>query len=177
VCGSAVTLEIKLPGTKEIKTFKVNRGEIKMSNVPYSGMVKNHVGYVVLTSFTQDAAKNIGAAITKLKNDDPELKGLILDLRDNGGGLLIEAVNIVNLFVGANVEVVSTRGKVRDWDKVFSTRGPALDQKLPVVVLINKRSASASEIVSGALQDLDRGVLIGQRSYGSLCPKYERYWL
>ncbi|HMT77075.1 MAG: S41 family peptidase [Saprospiraceae bacterium] len=166
VPGSAVTLEIKRPGTKEIKTFKVNRGEIKMSNVPYSGMVKNHVGYVVLTSFTQDAAKNIGAAITKLKNDDPELKGLILDLRDNGGGLLIEAVNIVNLFVGANVEVVSTRGKVRDWDKVFSTRGPALDQKLPVVVLINKRSASASEIVSGALQDLDRGVLIGQRSYG-----------
>lgn len=166
VPGSAVTLEIKRPGTKEIKTFKVNRGEIKMSNVPYSGMVKNHVGYVVLTSFTQDAAKNIGAAITKLKNDDPELKGLILDLRDNGGGLLIEAVNIVNLFVGANVEVVSTRGKVKDWDKVFSTRGPALDQKLPVVVLINKRSASASEIVSGALQDLDRGVLIGQRSYG-----------
>lgn len=166
VPGSSVQLEIKRPGTKEIKAFKVNRGEIKMSNVPYSGIVRDHVGYVSLTTFTQDAAKNIGDAIREMKKADPELKGLILDLRDNGGGLLIEAVNIVNLFVGANVEVVSTRGKVRDWDKVFSTRGPAMDAKLPLVVLINKRSASASEIVSGSIQDLDRGVLIGQRSFG-----------
>lgn len=166
VPGSSVQLEIKRPGVKEIKTFKINRGEIKMSNVPYSGIVRDHVGYVSLSTFTQDAAKNIGDAIREMKKNDPQLKGLVLDLRDNGGGLLIEAVNIVNLFVGANVEVVSTRGKVRDWDKVFSTRGPALDEKLPLVVLINKQSASASEIVSGSIQDLDRGVVIGQRSFG-----------
>lgn len=166
VPGSAVTLDIRRPGSKEIKTFRLNRGEIKMSNVPYSGVVSDHVGYVSLTTFTQDAGKHIGDAIREMKKNDPGLKGIILDLRDNGGGLLMEAVNIVNLFVGNNVEVVSTRGKVRDWDKTFTTRGPALDEKLPVVVLINKHSASASEIVSGALQDLDRGVLIGQRSYG-----------
>jgi len=166
VPGSAVALDIRRPGSKEIKTFRLNRGEIKMSNVPYSGVVSDHVGYVSLTTFTQDAGKHIGDAIREMKKNDPGLKGIILDLRDNGGGLLMEAVNIVNLFVGNNVEVVSTRGKVRDWDKTFTTRGPALDEKLPVVVLINKHSASASEIVSGALQDLDRGVLIGQRSYG-----------
>ncbi|MCO6460583.1 MAG: S41 family peptidase [Saprospiraceae bacterium] len=166
VPGSVVNIEVKRPGVKDPMTFKVNRGEIKMSNVPYFGIVRDHVGYVSLTTFTQDASKNIGDAIKAMKKEDPQLKGLILDLRDNGGGLLIEAVNIVNLFVGANVEVVSTRGKVREWDKVFSTRGPALDADLPVAILINKRSASASEIVSGALQDLDRGVLIGQRSFG-----------
>jgi len=166
VPGSAISIDILRPGSKEVKTFKMNRGEIKMSNTPYSGIVSDHVGYVSLTTFTQDAGKNISDAIKEMKKNDPELKGIILDLRDNGGGLLLEAINIVNIFVGTGVEVVSTRGKVRDWDKTFATRGPAVDEKLPVVVLINKHSASASEIVSGAIQDLDRGVLIGQRSYG-----------
>ncbi|MBK6447524.1 S41 family peptidase [Candidatus Brachybacter algidus] len=144
----------------------MNRGEIKMSNAPYSGIIRDHVGYVSLTTFTQDAGKNIADAIKTMKKEDPLLKGVILDLRDNGGGLLMEAINIVNIFVPNGVEVVSTRGKVRDWDKTFTTQRPALDETLPVVVLINKHSASASEIVSGAIQDLDRGVIIGQRSYG-----------
>lgn len=166
VPGSPITIDIRRPGEKDIKSFKMNRGEIKVTNTPYSGIVSDHIGYVSLTTFTQDAGKNIADAIKEMKKQDPELKGIILDLRDNGGGLLIEAINIVNLFVPNGVEVVSTRGKVRDWDKTFSTRGPAIDEKIPVAVLINKFSASASEIVSGALQDLDRGVLIGQRSYG-----------
>ncbi len=166
VPGSSITIDVRRPGVKEVKSFKMNRGEIKMSNAPYSGIIRDHVGYVSLTTFTQDAGKNIADAIKTMKKDDPELKGVILDLRDNGGGLLMEAINIVNIFVPNGVEVVSTRGKVRDWDKVFTTQRPALDETLPVVVLINKHSASASEIVSGALQDLDRGVIIGQRSYG-----------
>ncbi|MBK8603732.1 MAG: S41 family peptidase [Saprospiraceae bacterium] len=166
VPGSAITIDVRRPGVKEIKSFKMNRGEIKMSNAPYSGIIRDHVGYVSLTTFTQDAGKNIADAIKTMKKDDPLLKGVILDLRDNGGGLLMEAINIVNIFVPNGVEVVSTRGKVRDWDKTFTTQRPALDETLPVVVLINKHSASASEIVSGAIQDLDRGVIIGQRSYG-----------
>ncbi len=166
VPGSPITIDIRRPGEKEIKSFKMNRGEIKVTNTPYSGIVSDHIGYVSLTTFTQDAGKNIADAIKAMKKQDPELKGIILDLRDNGGGLLIEAINIVNIFVPNGIEVVSTRGKVRDWDKSFATRGPAIDEKIPVAVLINKYSASASEIVSGALQDLDRGVLIGQRSYG-----------
>ncbi len=166
VPGSAITIDVRRPGVKEIKSFKMNRGEIKMSNAPYSGIIRDHVGYVSLTTFTQDAGKNIADAIKTMKKEDPLLKGVILDLRDNGGGLLMEAINIVNIFVPNGVEVVSTRGKVRDWDKTFTTQRPALDETLPVVVLINKHSASASEIVSGAIQDLDRGVIIGQRSYG-----------
>ena len=166
VPGSAITIDVRRPGVREIKSFKMNRGEIKMSNAPYSGIIRDHVGYVSLTTFTQDAGKNIADAIKTMKKEDPLLKGVILDLRDNGGGLLMEAINIVNIFVPNGVEVVSTRGKVRDWDKTFTTQRPALDETLPVVVLINKHSASASEIVSGAIQDLDRGVIIGQRSYG-----------
>lgn len=166
VPGSKLTLDIKRPGVKEVKQYTVSRGEIKMSNTPYSGLIRDHIGYVSLVTFTQDAARNVGSAIREMKKEDPDLKGVILDLRDNGGGLLVEAINLVNLFVPKGVEVVSTRSKVRDWDRSFRTTNVPLDEKIPIVVLINKKSASASEIVSGALQDLDRAVIIGQRSYG-----------
>ena len=119
-----------------------------------------------MSIFTQDAGRNISNALKELKAQDPNLKGLILDLRGNGGGLLHEAVNICNLFIPKDEVVVSTRGKIKERDQVFRTLNAPLDLEIPVTVLINKRSASASEIVSGVLQDYDRGVLIGQRSYG-----------
>ena len=128
-------------------------------------MVSDDIGYISLTTFTQNAGKNIAKALRDLKKKD-ELKGVILDLRSNGGGLLSEAINICNLFVPMDQEVVFTKGKVIDRDQSYKTRNPPIDLDIPLTVLINKSSASASEIVSGVVQDLDRGVLIGQRSYG-----------
>ena len=135
-------------------------------NVPYSGMLENNVGYVALTTFTRNAGGNVKDAVAKLRAENPDLAGVVLDLRGNGGGLLNEAVDIVNIFVPKDELIVTTKGKVADWDRSYKTKNNPLDLELPVAVLINDRSASASEIVSGSLQDLDRGVLIGQRSYG-----------
>jgi carboxyl-terminal processing protease len=164
--GTEMEINVRRPGeTKDLK-IKLKRDEVDVPNVPYSGMVSDEIGYVVLTTFTRDAGGNIQAAFAELKTKNPNMKGIILDLRGNGGGLLNEAVNLVNVFVPKGETVVSTRGKVEDWDRSFKTSGAATDEKLPLVVLINKGSASASEIVSGSLQDLDRGVLMGQRSYG-----------
>ena len=118
-----------------------------------------------MTSFTRNVSKEVAEAYKELSKDN-NLKGLVFDLRGNPGGLLNEAVNTTNLFVDKDLEVVSTKGKVKDWDKVYKTLNQPLDQDIPLVVLINSRSASASEIVSGAIQDLDRGVVIGQRSFG-----------
>ena len=118
-----------------------------------------------MTSFTRNVSKEVAEAYQELSKDN-DLKGLVFDLRGNPGGLLNEAVNTTNLFVDKGLEVVSTKGKVKDWDKVYKTLNQPLDQDIPLVVLINSRSASASEIVSGAIQDLDRGVVIGQRSFG-----------
>jgi carboxyl-terminal processing protease len=148
------------------KNLELLRGDVSIPNVPYSGMLANNVGYVALTTFTRQASKNVRDAISKLRADNPEMKGVVLDLRNNGGGLLNEAVDIVNIFVPKDELIVTTKGKVREWDRSYKTNGNPLDLELPVAVLINNKSASASEIVSGSLQDLDRGVLIGQRSYG-----------
>jgi carboxyl-terminal processing protease len=151
-------------GSKE--SVEVTRSEIEIPNVPYSDFVADGVGYINLTTFTQNASSNIGKALRELKEKSPQMKGLVLDLRDNGGGLLAEAVNISNLFLPQGEDVVFTRGKVREADQVYKTRQAAMDLNIPLVVLINGKSASASEIVSGVMQDYDRGVLIGQRSYG-----------
>ncbi len=164
--GTEMEINVRRPGeTKELK-IKLKRDEVDVPNVPYSGMVSDDIGYVALTTFTRDAGGNVQNAFLDLKKNNSNLKGLILDLRGNGGGLLNEAVNLVNIFVPKGEVVVSTRGKVEDWDKSFKTTSTAADEKIPVVVLIDKGSASASEIVSGSLQDLDRAVLMGQRSYG-----------
>ena len=164
--GTVMKLTVERPGTDATLNLDLVRGDVDIPNVPYSGMLEQNVGYVALTTFTQDAAFNVRDAVSKLRAAHPDMTGVVLDLRGNGGGLLNEAVDIVNIFVPKDELIVSTKGKVRDWDRTYKTKGNPLDTELPVAVLINHRSASASEIVSGALQDLDRGVLIGQRSYG-----------
>lgn len=163
--GTTMELTVERPG-KGTLDLALIRGDVSIPNVPFSGMLAQDVGYVALTTFTQQAAKNVRDAIAKLRADNPEMTGVVLDLRNNGGGLLNEAVDIVNIFVPKDELIVTTKGKVRDWDRSYKTKGNPLDLEIPVAVLINGRSASASEIVSGSLQDLDRGVLIGQRSYG-----------
>ncbi len=160
------TMQLKVDRSGKILDLDLLRGDVDIPNVPYSGMLRDKVGYVALTTFTQQAAANVRNAVQQLRADNPDLAGVVIDLRGNGGGLLNEAVDIVNIFVPKDKVIVTTRGKVREWDRSYKTGNNPLDTELPVAVLINGRSASASEIVSGALQDLDRGVLIGQRSYG-----------
>ncbi len=164
--NTTVVFEVQRPGTKKPIDITLTRGEVEVPNVPYYGLIEGDMGYVALTTFTRDAARNVRRAVSEMKAEYPQLKGIVLDLRNNGGGLLNEAVDIVNIFIPKNEVVVSTRGKVKERDRTYTTTNNALDLDIPVAVLINKRSASASEIVSGALQDLDRAVLIGQRSYG-----------
>lgn len=129
-------------------------------------MVGDKTGYINLTVFSEAASSHVAAALRALQKDHPEMNGLILDLRDNPGGLLREAVNICNVFIPKNELVVTTKGKVKEWDRAFKTTQSAVDDKIPITVLIDKGSASASEIVSGVLQDLDRAVILGQLSYG-----------
>jgi len=165
VAGTSVRMKIKRKGSEDFDV-DIKRSSVNIPNVPYSGYVEDGIGYISLTTFTADAGKNIRKAYKKLKEEDGNLKGLILDLRDNGGGLLREAIGISNIFVPQNKEVVSVKSKVRDRDETYRTLAAPLDLEIPLIVLINKSSASASEIVSGVMQDLDRGVLMGQRSYG-----------
>lgn len=162
--GTSISIKVSRAG-KEFER-KLTREEIKMPNVPYYGMVKGNVGYIKLDEFTQEAGKNVREAFRSLKKGDPGMKGLILDLRGNGGGLMNEAVNIVSTFVKGGELVVKTRGKVKSKDISCFTSGDPLDLEIPVVVLIDGNSASASEIVSGSLQDLDRAVILGSRSFG-----------
>lgn len=164
--GTEIILKIERPGKSQPMEITLVRDEVVVPNVPYSGMVENGIGYIALTTFTRNAGKNVADALKKLKTENPDLKGVIFDLRGNGGGLLQEAVNVSNVFIPKNELVVTTKGKVIDWDRSFKTLNKPVDEKIPLVVLIDKGSASASEIVSGVLQDLDRAVLIGQRSYG-----------
>lgn len=166
VPGTIVELSIRRPGQKGDQDVTLTRGEVATPNVPYSGLVSKGIGYIALTTFTQNAGRNIANALRDLKTDDPDLSGVVLDLRGNGGGLLREAVNVSNVFVDRGEEVVSTRGKVPERDQSYSTKNPGMDTEIPLIVLIDKNSASASEIVSGVIQDLDRGILLGQPSYG-----------
>ncbi|WKZ65308.1 MAG: S41 family peptidase [Flavobacteriales bacterium] len=144
----------------------LTREEIKIPDVPYKGFVDDQrkVGYIKLNSFTQTAGSEVRKAMKELK--DEGASHLILDLRGNGGGLLREAVNIVNLFVPKNQLVVETRGRISEWDKTYKTLSDPLDAEIPLAVLVDGQSASASEIVSGALQDLDRAVVVGERTFG-----------
>lgn len=160
--GTSIRLTIERNGQE--KEFMVKREKIVIPPVPYFGMIDSETGYIKFTNFTEDCSEDVKKALVSLEENHP--KQIILDLRLNPGGLLTEAVNIVNLFEGPGNEVVSTKGRVKQFDEVFKTTRSAVDEKIPLAVIINRGSASASEIVAGAIQDLDRGVIIGQRSYG-----------
>jgi len=163
--GSSFTLEYERPN-QGVNSVKVDRDEIKVPDVPYFGMVdqENKIGYIKLSSFTQTASKNVKDAYSKLSDDG--MKKVILDLRGNGGGLLIESIDIVNFFVEQNEEIVKTKGRIIDENRTYKTRHKPIDLDIPIVVLVDEMSASASEIVSGSLQDLDRGVIIGNTTFG-----------
>ncbi|HRP39657.1 MAG: S41 family peptidase [Chitinophagales bacterium] len=150
----------------ESKTLNLTRLETQETNVPYFGMITDNTGVIRLKIFNENAARDVRHAFDSLKRTNPNIKSLILDLRGNPGGLLQEAVKIVNLFIPRNQLVVSTKGKVAEWNTTFKTLDDPLDTKIPVAVITDNMSASASEIVSGSLQDLDRGVVVGQRTYG-----------
>jgi carboxyl-terminal processing protease len=163
--GTPVKLLIERPGETKPLEFTIVRDDIKVKDVPYYGMLNSQVGYIKLTGFTTTASKEVKDAFLKLKNEN-NCKALILDLRDNPGGLLNEAVNIVNLFVEKGVDVAVTKGRAKEWTQPFKTVNNPIDLTMPLAVIVNRNSASASEIVSGSLQDLDRAVIIGQRTYG-----------
>ncbi|MEM6725206.1 MAG: S41 family peptidase [Bacteroidota bacterium] len=163
--GDKVNISVLRPGQEEPMKFEIVREEIKIPNVPYYGMIDENTGYIVLTTFSEKAGANVANALKELKSEN-DVKNVILDLRGNTGGLLKEAINVSNVFIDKGQEIVTTRGKIKDWDRGFKTLNQPVDLDIPLVVLINRVSASASEIVSGVIQDLDRGVLIGQKSYG-----------
>ena len=163
--STSIKLLIEREGEKKPIEKIINREEIKIKSVSYSGMISKSVGYIKLTGFTENASGEVKDALLDLKKN-PALKSIVFDLRGNPGGLLKEAIDIVNLFEDKGTEIVSTRGKVKDWDKIYKAVNNPVDLSVPMVVLVDRGSASASEIVSGSLQDLDRGVVIGQRSYG-----------
>ena len=162
--GTPVKLTVRRPGMEETLDLEFKREKIKISNVPYFGMVNPEVGYVQLSDFTPEAGKEVKNAVVSLK--EKGAKSIILDLRGNPGGLLFEAVNICNIFIPKGKKVVSTIGKVADSNIVYETLNPPTDMEIPVAVLINRGSASASEIVAGTLQDYDRAVVVGEKSYG-----------
>ena len=163
--NTEVQLLIERPYLDDPFSVSFKRQKISVKSVPFYSYLNEGIGYIKLRSFTRNCSNDIKNAFLDLKKQG-DLKGLILDLRANPGGLLNESVNIVNLFVDKGQEVVSTRGKIKSWDKVYKASKSPIDLEIPIVVLINQSSASASEIVAGAIQDLDRGIVIGQRSFG-----------
>ncbi|MCR4827416.1 MAG: S41 family peptidase [Bacteroidales bacterium] len=162
--GTSYTMEVFRPTDNKNLTFKVKREKVKQPNIPYSGILGDKVGYIKLNQFLEKAGSEVFEAFNKLKDEGMEY--LILDLRDNGGGLLGEAVNIIDLFVGKDITVVETKGKIAEMNRIYKTLNNAADADIPIVVLVNEHSASASEIVSGTLQDLDRAVIVGEKSFG-----------
>src|SRR5690554_979200 len=162
--GTTIQLLIDRPGEKENITLNILREKIEMDPVTYSDIFNDNIGYFHFGSFTSGSSDRVKETVQELKNKGAT--SLIMDLRGNGGGILEEAVNVVNLFVPKGEEIVSTKGKLKQWDRSYFTQGQPLDEIIPIVVLIDTGSASASEIVAGALQDLDRAVIVGNRSFG-----------
>jgi len=162
--GTSVRLTIKRIGIDEPLKLEFKREKIKISNVPYFGMVSSNVGFVQLTDFTPEAGKEVKNAVVTLK--EKGATSIILDLRGNPGGLLFEAVNICNIFIPKGKKVVTTKGKVEDSNINYETLNNPVDLDIPVAVLIDRGSASASEIVAGTLQDYDRAIVVGEKSYG-----------
>jgi carboxyl-terminal processing protease len=162
--GTPVSLTIRRYGVKDPIRLTFKREKIKISNVPYHGMVAGTVGYIRLTNFTPDAGKEVRQAVVALK--EAGAKSILLDLRENPGGLLNEAVNICNVFLPKGKLVVTMKGKIAEYNSTYLTESAPTDLEIPVAVIINRNSASASEIVAGTLQDYDRGIVVGEKSYG-----------
>lgn len=163
--GTQINLVIERKNSSDTVLKNITRENIRIENVPFSGMISDGIGYIKLTGFTQNATKEFRQAFMKLR-ETSGLKGLIIDIRGNGGGLLSEAVDIANLFVEKGEEIVSTKGQKADKNQVHSTSSAPVDVEVPIVVLVDSQSASASEILAGAIQDLDRGIVLGQRTFG-----------
>jgi len=163
--GTEVVVLIQRDSTEKPFEKTITRKEIKVDNVPYYGMLNENVGYINLSEFRQNAAKEVRDAFVSLKEKN-NLKAIVIDLRGNGGGLLNEAVNIVNIFTEKGQLVVSTKGKLKDKNNYHKTMNAPVDLDIPLAILVDEGSASASEIVAGAIQDLDRGLVIGARTYG-----------
>ena len=164
--NTTIKLTIRHFGDDKDTEYTVTREKIKIPPVPYYGMVSNDVGYISLTQFSQNAGNDVKTAFVTLKKNHKDMKGIILDLRSNGGGLLNEAVNIANIWMPKNQLIVKTKGKRKENTHTYYTKMSAVDAKIPVVVLVDDNTASASEIVSGSIQDYDRGVIIGERTFG-----------
>lgn len=162
--GTEITVKVERPGAKKPIDVKIVRQNIQITSVPYYGILKDNVGYIVLTGFTDKCAQDVKNAFFDLKKQG--MTSLILDLRGNGGGIMEEAIQLINFFVPKGQVVLSTKGKMKQWDRTYRTTLDPIDTDIPIVVLVDKGSASASEIVSGALQDLDRAAIMGQRTYG-----------
>ncbi len=163
--NKVVRVKVERPGKKKNLEIDILREKIQIDAVPYYGMLDDETGYIRLSNFTKDCGDEVKKAFVELK-EQKGAKSLVLDLRSNPGGLLMESVKIVNLFVPKGSEVVSTKGKVKQWDKTYKATENPIDTVMPMAVLVNRGSASASEIVAGALQDLDRAVIIGTRTFG-----------
>lgn len=162
--NTPIKLAVKRHNKPDTFEVELKRAKIVIDNVPYFGLVENNIGYIRLADFTTNAGKEVNDALQLLKKQGAE--SLILDLRGNPGGLLNEAINVANVFIPKGQEIVSTKGKVSSWDQVYNAPENAVDSNIPLVVLTNSATASASEIVSGVIQDYDRGILIGQRTFG-----------
>lgn len=165
VANTPVKLTLQRPGEKKPQVKEIVRKKIVLNTVPYYGVIGDSIGYIYLSNFTDKSAKEVKDALLDLKNNK-HIKGLVLDLRNNPGGIMEAAIQIVNLFVPKGQEVLSTRGKVKQWDRTYKTTQNPVDTEIPLAVLVNRGSASSSEIVTGALQDLDRAVIIGDRTFG-----------
>jgi carboxyl-terminal processing protease len=162
--NTEVKLTVKRFGVDKPFEVHLKREKVTINNVPYFGMVEANIGYIKLSDFTTDAGQEVKDALNQLKLKGA--KSIILDLRDNPGGLLSEAVNVSNVFIPKGLEVVSTKGKVTDWNKSYKALDQPADIEIPLVVITSSRSASAAEIVAGVIQDYDRGVLVGQKTFG-----------
>lgn len=162
--GTTFVLKVQRPGVKEPLSFKITRKTIKMPAIPYYTMLPNHTAYINLSSFTEGCAQDVRRAFVELKEQGAT--SLVFDLRDNGGGSMSEAIDIVSMFVPKGTEVVSTKGKTKAASSTYKTTKEPIDTQMPIAVLVNNGTASASEITSGALQDEDRAVIIGNRTYG-----------
>lgn len=163
--NTTIDVMIERSGNSRPMALSITREQITVPNIPYYSTLEDGIGYVKLSGFTQTAGTEVRKAFEELRSKQ-KLSGFILDLRGNGGGLLQEAVTITNLFVGKGELVVNTKGKLPDRNRSYSTENAPLDTEIPLVILVDNNSASASEIVAGAIQDMDRGVIIGQRTFG-----------